>query len=222
LFARSQLSRDFLDSNGKPFVEDVEQSTKVEGTGKQEHMGLVPKVKGTGDQIIVLGTTTTSGKKRLKRKLLPAQDDIGDDESDEAEEGSAEMKKPRNVPSTSIVKPLLRQGVSELAVPASGHQSGCFPLKQDVELCKQLSLLNREEEPSSGPRNLVMRSCSPVVHKSISMERAKISPGDPSRTNKYVVISDVDSDAETQVFTTVPLLLADWTGCRIINGYFCV
>lgn len=85
--------------------------------------------------------------------------------------------------SVSVVESLLHQGVLELAVPACGRRSGCFSMKQDVESRKQLTLLNRGDEPSSGLGNFVMRSCSPVAHESVSMEVAEvsISPREPNR-----------------------------------------
>jgi hypothetical protein len=145
LFARTQLSLDFLDANGKPFSEElggVEKSTKAEANGKQDHAGTVNiEHRDLGDKgYQEVRTSIVSGKKGLRRKLLSTQDDIGDDELEEAVEGSAGTKKPRKTPSTSIVNPLktlLRQGVSELAVPASSPQSACLPAKQELESCKQ-------------------------------------------------------------------------------------
>lgn len=192
-----------VEADGKPLDEDVEKSTNVEANGKQDHVGQTPNVNETEDQHIVLGTAIISDRKRSRRKLLPTHDGIHDDESDEAGEGSAGMKKPRHVSLTSIVEPLLHQGDLELAVSEPGRRTGCFSMKQDVESRKQLSLSNRGEEPSSGLGNLVLRSCSPEAHESISMEVAKVSLREPSRSNKYVVISDVDSDAETQVVKTL-------------------
>jgi len=229
------LSRDFLVANGEPFSEDlgnVEKSTKVEENGKQDHVDTV-NVKSLrelgvrdyqevgqneiGDQH---GTSTVTSKKRRRRKLFSTQNDIGDDESEEAEEGSTGMKKSRIVPSTSIVYPiktLLREGVSEPAVPASGPQLSGFPEKQGVESCMQLSLLKRGEEPLSGLRNLgpgSMRSFTPAAHESISLEGAKILLREPSLTNKCVVISDVGSDAETQVFV---LYFFCWQGVVLLK-----
>lgn len=192
------MSRDFLDTNGRPFPDDV----KSAAIRKPDDVGHNTAVDHTGGQHILTGTAVIPGKKRLRRKSLPTHD--GTTESEKAEEGSSGMKKPRISVPMPIVKPLLRQGVPELAVPASRPQE-----------IKHLSSSNRSEERLCDLRNVVpevMRSCSPAADKSISMEGDTFS----RRKNKYVVVSDVDSDAETEVIITGPLLLPDWTGFPLI------
>lgn len=189
------MSRDFLDFNGRLFADDV----KSAASRKPEDVGHNTAVDQSRDQHI--GHALITGKKRLRRKSLPTHD--GPMESEKADEGSSGMKKPRISPSMPIVKPLLRQGVPELAVPASRPQ--------EIESCEHLSSSNRSEER----RNVdpeVMRSCSPSADKSISMEGITVS----RRKNKYVVVSDVDSDADTEVLITGPLLLPDWTGRPLV------
>lgn len=183
-------------------LEEVGQNPKLDETGSRDD------VNGTGDRHIVSGTSTVSGKKRLRRKLLLTQDHIGDDEPEEVQEGNEGTKKARKISPTSVINPLtvmLHRNVSEKDTSRLGPQNGCSPVKHGVELVKQLSSLKKVEEAMSAPRNIgskIIRSCSPRVHASVSMERAKVYPKEASRTNKYVIISDVESDAETQVFTT--------------------
>lgn len=155
------MSRDFLDANGNPFSEeygDGEKSTKGEANGGRDcqEEGQNPNVNVSGDEQIVLGTSVVSGKKRLRQKLLPRQEDMGADNSEETEEGSAGMKKARKV-----------------------------PVNQGVESGKHLPLLYRGEKALSDPRNSgpeFMRSCSLAAHE-----------------------TDIEIDAETEVFTTVTL-----------------
>ena len=221
-----QLSHDFRDAHGTPFSEELgekEKSTELDANAKQDEdtvnvessqalagthinedtdlqeVGQSPTLdetgdmNGAGDQHIVLGCSTVSGKKRLRRKLLPTQDDIGEDEL-EVQVGNHGMKKSRRLSPTSVVNPSMvfsRQGASEIAISSFGPQSGCSPVKHGVESSNQLFSLKRNEEAVSAPRN----------RGSKVMEGAKTPPREPSRTNKYVIISDVESDAETQVFT---------------------
>jgi hypothetical protein len=224
-----QLSRDFLDANGTPFPEElgkVEKSMKVDANATQDPVGTVNvenlqvfagkhinedrNLQKVG-QNLMFDVTGSPGKKRLRRKLLPIQADIGDVEPDEVQEGSAGIKKSRKVSPTSVFNPLkvlLHQGVSESAISRFSPQSGCFPVKHGVELVKQISSLKRGEEAVSAPRDIgskFIRSCSPPVHASMSMEGAKVPTREPGRTNRYVTISDVESDVETQVFSTSPV-----------------
>ena len=181
-------------------IQGVRQNPKFDETESPHNLN------GTGDHHIVLGSPTVFGKKRLRRKLLPTQDYIGDDEPEEVQVGSAVTKKSRKVSLTPVVNPwkvLMQQDVSERALSRFGLQSGCFLVKHGVESVKQIPSLKRDEEAASAPRNIgsiLMRSCSPPVHASINIEGAILPPKEPSRISKYVIISDVESDAETQVF----------------------
>lgn len=167
---------------------------EVEQNPKMDVMGTEHDVNEIGDQHIVLGTLTVSGKKRLRRKLLPTQDGIDDDEP-EVQEGNPGIKKSRKVSPTSVINPL--------KISRFGAQSGCVPAKHGFESLKHLSSAERGDEAVSAPRNFgskVTWCCNPPVHASNGMEGAKVPPREPNRTSKYIIISDVESDAETQVF----------------------
>lgn len=183
-----QLSRDFLDSNGTPFLEalgDMEKSGELDPRAKQAHLNPANVVSlqtnqdidlqrvghesrnghdmtETGGQGIVLGTAAVSDKKSPRRMILPTRDS-SDDVSQEVQNCNVASKQSKTPTSVS------------LAVPS----------KEGMPLSRNFGLE-------------VMRSCSP--HLSVSIEGEKIhQTRKPSRTNKNVTISGVESDADTQV-----------------------
>lgn len=234
LFVYSQLLRDFLSSNGTPFPEelgDVKKFRKVDTHANQAHVDTVnleslPILTGaltnanmnpqnveheagnglefdkTGDENIVHGRR---GRKRLRRKVLSANHDIGDDEPEEMQEHNPRIKKPRRMISTSPVhsETVLHQDVSELALSKSISLKDNSPAKHRAESLEQRSSLKRGKEGMSASGNFglkSMRCCTP--HVSASMEKSEAYVGEPGRTNKCLSVADVESDAETQVPST--------------------
>lgn len=226
-----QLLRDFLSSNGTPFPEelgDVKKFRKVDTHANQAHVDTVnleslPILTGaltnanmnpqnveheagnglefdkTGDENIVHGRR---GRKRLRRKVLSANHDIGDDEPEEMQEHNPRIKKPRRMISTSPVhsETVLHQDVSELALSKSISLKDNSPAKHRAESLEQRSSLKRGKEGMSASGNFglkSMRCCTP--HVSASMEKSEAYVGEPGRTNKCLSVADVESDAETQV-----------------------
>ncbi|KAG0569192.1 hypothetical protein KC19_6G072300 [Ceratodon purpureus] len=172
-------------------IEEVGQNPKLNETRSQHDMN------GTGDRNIVSGSPTVSKKKRPRRKLL-----VSDVESEEAEEDNEGAKKLRKISPTSVIYNTIHHSVSGKSISRPGPQNGCSSLKQGVESVKHLSSSRKGEEALSTPQNIgskVVRPGNPPLHASMNLGGVELEPKDSRRTGEYVIISDAESDAETQV-----------------------